>query len=209
MNCIITVEARGDLRKTKTGPVKDFIRDLTLYYEAVFDHCKSCKNCDPNEILRAFLKNRETPNKRGYTSGVLVKLAVKFLKSVPNTDPKLVREFLLRTDSFQTMIVNLKILSQLEILNILRNIYHDRTETSKLAHGTYSLTGVRNTLERHPFDSFISELAVRTPRDKKGYDRSEKLLFVKATMVTFNKTGIPTNNEEAFDLISVAEVMIS
>jgi hypothetical protein len=49
----------------------------------IFKHAKDCTKCDPEEILRAYLNDRQRAKFFGCTSKGLVGLALKYMKAFP------------------------------------------------------------------------------------------------------------------------------
>ena len=110
MNCIITVKGNGSGRygnpKTpRTGPLKEFLVDNSVFYIAVTNHLKTCNTCSIEEILRYYLERRKTNSKfNGFTATgivnralILEKLAAKKGCPVPK---ELVNEFLWRSGPY-------------------------------------------------------------------------------------------------------------
>lgn len=103
VDCEITVPgadagARGNgaPKQTKVGPVSAFLKDSEHYYRAVFKHVKECGRCDPAEVLRGFLANRDARH-RGQTSNLLIRMAEKYKRQFGDRVPdELVREFVVR-----------------------------------------------------------------------------------------------------------------
>jgi hypothetical protein len=100
MNCEIRVprgpSSSGQRGADMVGPVSSFLKDSELYYSAVWKHIKVCGRCDPAEILRGFLANRDARH-RGQTSTLLVEMAEKYGRAMPDRVPAgLVREFVIR-----------------------------------------------------------------------------------------------------------------
>lgn len=103
MDCIIYIEAGGNPRydgmtKPFSGPVRTALRHRTKFYNAVFQHLRECKKCDPNNVLRAYLKSRNTPKHKGLISGDLEKLAAKYQHNF-DIDGDIQQEFAKRTVS--------------------------------------------------------------------------------------------------------------
>ncbi len=100
MDCEIRVPAGdGGLRRDAVGPVSSFLKDSEIYYRAVWKHVKQCRRCDPAEVLRGFLANRDARH-RGQTSALLVTMAEKYRRAMPDRVPaELVREFVIRCAS--------------------------------------------------------------------------------------------------------------
>lgn len=103
MDCEIRIPGANDgtrgngaPAKTKTGPVSSFLKDSEHYYRAVWKHVKECPRCDPAEILRGFLANRDA-RQRGQTSTLLVEMAEKYRRHFKDRIPDdLIREFVIR-----------------------------------------------------------------------------------------------------------------
>lgn len=124
LDCVITIPgvdagARGNgaPKVSKTGPVRDFLKDSEHYYRAVWKHAKSCAVCAPAEILDGFLENRKERH-FGQTSSLLVAMAEKYARSFPDRVPKaLVREYVVRCmSSWPTFEERVSCLSVKEIL---------------------------------------------------------------------------------------------
>lgn len=86
----------GAPSRTKVGPVSSFLKDSDHYYRAVWKHVKGCSRCDPAEVLRGFLANRDVRH-RGETTTLLIEMAEKYRRAMPDRVPaELVREFVVR-----------------------------------------------------------------------------------------------------------------
>lgn len=101
MDCVISVprdlSSNGQKRADVVGPVSSFLKDSEIYYRAVWKHSKSCDKCDPAEILRGFLANRDVRH-RGQTTTLLVEMAEKYRRAMPGRVPaELVREYIIRS----------------------------------------------------------------------------------------------------------------
>ncbi len=67
LDCPLTVEGavpghmppHGAIKKTKHGPLADFVKDSDQYYRAVNDHLKSCKKCDPGAVAELLVGRRK------------------------------------------------------------------------------------------------------------------------------------------------------
>ncbi len=82
--------------RTKVGPVSSFLKGSEHYYRAVWKHVKGCARCDPAEILRGFLANRDA-RQHGQTSAMLIEMAEKYKRHFKDRIPdELVREFVVR-----------------------------------------------------------------------------------------------------------------
>jgi hypothetical protein len=98
MNCVITVNAG---KKRKSGPLKEFLVDNTVYYTAITKHLKECSVCSVEEVMKEYLNRRVNIAKfNGLTSHGLVhraiileSLATKKNQALP---PGLVNEFIWR-----------------------------------------------------------------------------------------------------------------
>ena len=84
LTCVITVKGHGrdkpqlgSLKNDQTRVVKDFIKGVDSYYRTVFNHVQSCHRCDPQEVLEAYLTDRNRPKFGGLTSAGLAKLALR------------------------------------------------------------------------------------------------------------------------------------
>lgn len=193
MDCIITIKGgagRGTLVKAKTGPVRDFVRDLDIYYDAVYNHCKTCQVCNPNEILRGFLSNRDTLKKKGKTTNLLVNMALRYERNVPKTDPVLISEFILRSQDQLTILKHAKRFSEEQILQAMRSI-HEKFPSNEIGL---------------PFDSIIRAIETRNQFPNLSGDKSAWMLAVANS---FNATGFPETDEEALKVASVAYVLSS
>ncbi len=89
----------GAPKISKTGPLRDFLRDSDHYYRAVWKHARTCVVCDPAEILDGFLENRKKKH-FGQTSSLLVSMAEKYRRKIPDRVPEaVVREYVIRSMS--------------------------------------------------------------------------------------------------------------
>lgn len=107
------VRGNGAPKVSKTGPVRDFLKDSEHYYRAVWMHVRGCGACDPKEVLDGFLENRKTRH-FGQTSSLLVAMAEKYQKGFPLRIPNsLVREYVVRAMSswptFEKRVPNLSV----------------------------------------------------------------------------------------------------
>lgn len=124
LDCVITIPgtdqgARGNgaPKLTKVGPVHDFLKDSEHYYRAVWKHVKECGTCDPADVLRGFLANRDA-RQFGQTSTMLVEMAEKYRRHFGERIPEeLVREFIIRSaTSWETFEDRISRLSPEEIV---------------------------------------------------------------------------------------------
>jgi hypothetical protein len=91
LDCILTCKGhgqvggshRGGTKADSTRPLREFISGSDTYYKMIFKHAKDCTKCDPEEILRAYLNDRQRAKFFGCTSKGLVQLAFKYMKQFP------------------------------------------------------------------------------------------------------------------------------
>ncbi len=93
------------------GPVSSFLKDSEIYYRAIWKHVRACGRCDPAEVLRGFLANRDARH-HGKTSTILIEMAEKYKRAMPDRVPdELVREYVIRSatswDVFEDRVTSL------------------------------------------------------------------------------------------------------
>lgn len=219
LDCTITVpgggSGQGCLKHPKTGKVSELIRDLEAYYKAIYRHCLECRICDPNEVLKRFLENRDkpTPNRRttGTTTALLVNMAAKYVRNVPGTDVKWLREYLLRCDSLGIAIKHREALTQKELIELV------------MKDGSREWMALADEL---PEDDFLSKsmkyLEYRRSPDwdgwltseissferRKGGRKPERTWAFKATALLIESGGVaPSSVEELKKMMPVVECM--
>lgn len=128
LDCVITIKGQGVsksgcLKNDKTGPIHSMIKDLTVYYDAVYRHCRTCRKCDPNEVLKRFLENRDKPtsNRTGTnTTSLLVNLVEKFIKNVPGTDAGWLAKYVARCDNTASIEKHRRLLTHDQLVKAAR-----------------------------------------------------------------------------------------
>ncbi len=88
----------GNFVHDQEGPLERFIVDNQKVYAVVFKHLKTCKDCDPAEVLTKYLERRLSMDKfEGKTSEGLVKLALRYKKQFKDRIPdELVQKFIMK-----------------------------------------------------------------------------------------------------------------
>jgi len=187
VNCVITIEGKkgrqGWTTNTKTGPVKNFIKDLEAYYRGIYEHCLKCPICDPNEILLAFLKNRDARH-NGLTSDLIIKMALKYEQNVKNVKREIVNDYVARAAS----------------TNIIINHSNRFTRNELLAAFKQSqLIGVFIT---PPGSPWIINMDNFEPKNFKHFN------LIKGIICVIQSLGsIPDDDYEFDKLVGIAEVM--
>lgn len=192
MDCVITIKGygsgkrakQGKTAKDKTGPVRDFIKDLESYYRGVYQHCVECDKCDKNEILRGFLTNRIVRHK-GIASDLITKYALKYAK-FPGVDQDLVNEFLWRCQLPSTLLLNHA--HRLTTRQILQHVELNRQNR------TYG--GIRK-INLHSYQL-----------EKVNPARDEAIRIINAAVQIYEAGGqIPTTIDQLEELVSVAFIL--
>jgi len=187
MDCIITITGYGSSKKkrqgltakTKTGPVRDFIKDLESYYRGVYKHCVECDKCDRNEILRGFLANRMVRHE-GFTSDLLAKYAFKYSK-LPGVDQSLVSELIWRTTFPSTFLLD-----------------HAQNLTTRQILQHVELNRSRGTLRVH----------TPLPYKKKSPSKDDALRVINAAIQIYQAGGhIPQTIDDLDKLVSIALIL--
>lgn len=227
LDCIITVKGKGRtqqgcLKNDKTGPLHSMIKDLEAYYKAAYEHCLTCKACDPNEVLKRFLENRDKPTSgrtTTNTSALLVNLAAKFVKKVPGTDPDWLHKYVVRCENIDSVVKHRKLLTHDQLVNAARKAsYHgwlkladEFTDDEFLESAVISVRQVWKDEQDHPM--FRTELKARVmdmaSRSESSVDFARKhALGVLADMLS-SGGDIPEDLTEVRKMMVVAGAMLA
>ena len=139
MDCVITVKGDGKgkyghPKADRTGPVSEFLVDNQVFYTAISKHLKNCDVCDPVEILKVYLDRRlKNPKFNQMVSDSLVKQALKLERLCDRRriacDPKLINEFIWRSNAWEVNgqpLVRLSIREIVSALLVESRIHHAR-----------------------------------------------------------------------------------
>lgn len=113
MDCTIKFKGHNNPDKIKRDgrPLKDGTREVSkaiidsaFWYKEVFNHIKTCRKCDPEEILKIYFSRRMAVRFEFQTSPLLVALALRYekfgkLKNRP-ISKDLVDDFIVKSNPF-------------------------------------------------------------------------------------------------------------
>lgn len=161
------VRGNGAPKVSKTGPVRDFLKDSEHYYRAVWRHVRGCGACDPKEVLDGFLENRKTRH-FGQTSSLLVAMAEKYQKGFPLRIPNsLVREYVVRAMSswptFEKRVPNLSVEEVLRAEALYMDHWRQKVvkvgvrKDFRLHHAFYEAQGYIGWLNDSPEREYLGE----------------------------------------------------
>lgn len=223
LDCTITVpgggSGQGCLKHPKTAKVSELIRDLEAYYKAIYKHCLECRTCDPNEVLKRFLERRDKPTsgrKTTDTTALLVDMAAKYVKNVPGTDKKWLREYLLRCNSMRVAIKHRDALTQQELVDVvMRDFGRDWMRVADdIPEDDFLMKSVQH-LERSLPNAMAwgdnwTRYEVGAFEIRRGGRRPDRTWAFKAVALLIEASGsAPANVEELKKMMPVVECMMT
>ncbi len=207
--CFITIKGNGfggngHPKQDTTRNVRGFLKDNDIYYKAVLTHLRGCADCDPEEALREFLKNRDGDKKGGLVSEGLLKMAMRYERTFVKERPGIsdvVNEFLIRGSGsgHDTYFENCYRLGAEGILRGLRMKYsHWQTRV---------LRGGRNGSPMSPFPRVTGHKTGMARVTCLMYERLNKLLVATTTNGLLDDFKPFPPDDETLQWCFVAEVM--
>jgi hypothetical protein len=195
--CRMFVKGQGS-SKDREGTVRSMIVDIDHLYTMVYQHVKDCPTCEPDDVLRQYIKNRGIHKfkfKGGAVSRLLCSLAKKYARlKNKKVDPAILREFEWRSGNFLELISSRSLLPS-EVVKGLDICFKIEKHKSK---------------EFDPLDKFF---AVQYAEKQMGKIFHQNLRFPTIIMEAarcFDKYGsIHPEDRELSDIVSVADVLVA
>ncbi len=195
LDCVVYVRRNGTVRsgskRDMASRVGDLIKGSEACYRAVINHAKKCSKCDPQEILEAYLNDRQRPKLGGLTSMGLVNLADRYAKFFPGrVKPETVQEFKWRIGKFSFLV---RFEQELGAENMVRG--------AMMIHKAWADS-------RTP-DGFFEENIKREMDRSEVYHSKYYWLFETIAILAANGIKIPPNRDELLKIAVISEVMAS